>query len=56
MSHGIRISRAEIQAITKGGSEHWSFGVVNRVVSQKDVADQGHSPGEFITSRGPLVS
>jgi hypothetical protein len=34
----------------------WPFGVVNRVVQLKDVADRGHSSGEFAMSRGPLVS
>ena len=42
--------------MAKGGRGHWPFGVVNRVVSQKDVAGRGHSLGEFITSHGPLVS
>ena len=39
-----------------GRHRHRAFGVVNHMVPWKDVADRGHSPGEFIMSHGPLVS
>ena len=56
MDDGTQASKVKVRAATKGGSGRWPFGVVNRVVSQKDVASQGHSPGEFVTSCGPTVS
>ena len=56
VDHGIQTSKVEVRAATEDGCRHWPFGVVNRVVSQKDEAGQGHSLGEFVTSHGPLVS
>ena len=50
------MSRVEVQAVAEVGRRRWPFGVVNRVVSQKDVASRGHSLGEFIMSREPMVS
>ena len=46
----------KVQAMAKGGRGRLPLGVVNCVVSQKDVASRGHSLGEFVMSRGPLVS
>jgi hypothetical protein len=38
MDHVIQTSRVEVRAAIEGGG-CWPFGVVNRVVSRKDVAD-----------------
>jgi hypothetical protein len=40
----------------KGRCGCWPFGVVNRVVSQKDVDGRDHSSGEYVVSHGPFVS
>ena len=56
MDHGIQTFKVEVWAAAKGGRGRWPFGVVNRVVSQKDVASRGHSLGEFIMSHGLLSS
>jgi hypothetical protein len=56
VDHRIETSRVEVQAAFEGERGRWPFGVVNRVVSQKDVAGRGHSLGEFVMSSGPLVS
>ena len=42
--------------MAEGGHGRRPFGVVNRVVPLKDVADRGHSLGEFVVNRFPLVS
>ena len=55
MGHRTQTSRAEVRAATEGGRGRWPFGVVNRVVSQKDVANRGHSLVEFVMSHGPLM-
>ena len=38
MDHGIQTFGVEVHATTKGECGRWPFGVVNRMVSQKDVA------------------
>jgi hypothetical protein len=42
--------------MAKGGRGYRPSDVVNHVVSQRDVAGQGHSSGEFVMSHGSLVS
>jgi hypothetical protein len=42
--------------MAKGGCGYRPSNVVNHVVSQRDVAGQGHSSGKFVMSRGSLVS
>ena len=56
IGHGTQISKVEVWAMAKGEHGRQPFAAVNHVAPKKDVAGRGHSSGEFIVSRGPLVS
>ena len=46
VNHEVQISRAEVQAMAKGGRGRWPFDADELIVFMADVATVGHSTSE----------